>query len=798
MDFLRATAKCLFYDYSLEYVTDCISPAKNSKGKVRKHLLDRLSDHLLWRERKYSRESISRVTDFIVKEWMGGGTLEKDTLNQSVERCFRLLKYFVGEVLGNDYVLEFNHLFHWKDLTLYLGEDLLLCVAHADNIVGNDVKWKTDRETYCWSNPVRHGYGDLNTLLDKGLDDVHYHLNGSVDGAELAWIFLMNHPAQLDHLLGDAKEETASYDGATDLWNEEKSTTPKEWAGLAILIRAILYDWLYKGGIEKLDMKKLKQSVEVRTTQTEELVKYVGIHKNDLLTERAGDDVVWDYAEARGLESKLRQSPWALHRGERRFITWMLVAALREGSAFKDALPFFFLYTLIKIRFRRDYVQTNPLIGLQNFNHYYHALDKYKEDWLDIKRKIDYALRTSIREGSADTVEVRLSPSTFDEINDVKWLGDLINVNFVLTLYKTCRDDKTATTKYSGIQSELITTLRHILELIRAKSRLSIVGLDVVGSDLSNRPYVIAPFLRYAAEKGITNITYHAAEDFNDIIDGLRSLDELITFAEYKDCYRIGHATALGVNVGKYYQERKRNVVCSRQTLLDNYIWLSRMCGLLKITEDPILQRELELKAEEQFNEIYPMLSFSADDYWDSMQLRGDLTEAVVEELQVVGVFRSLRCNDARCKKARKNEKAKAYWYEYLKSNEKGDEIVLVRHAGAIIGLIKNVQKEMMKMFSEKGYRIESNPTSNLMIGPFDMYKELPTLKFYDRHVNVSVNTDAKGVFSTSLYMEYSLLALALQKQGKDWNEIKSEIEQLMISSNGQRFGVVRLNMPIG
>ena len=799
MDFLRATAKCLFYDYSLEYVADCISPVENSKGKCRKHLLNRLSEHLLWRERKYSRESICKVIDFIVKEWMGGGTLEKDPLNQSVERCFRLLKYFVGEVLDKDYVLEFDHLFQWKDLSLYLGEDLLLCVAHADSMVENDIKWKSDRETYCWSNPVRHGYGDLNALLDKGLDDVHYHLNGSIDGAELAWIFLMNHPEQLDHLLGDGKEETTSYDRATDLWNDEKSTTPKEWTGVAILIRAILYDWLYKGGIEKVNMKKLKQSVEARTTQTEELIKYAGIHKNDLLTERAGDDVVWDYAEARGLECKLRQSPWAFHRGERRFMTWMLVAALREGSAFKDALPFFFLYILIKIRFRRNYVQTNPLIGLQNFNHYYHALDKYKVDWLEIKKELDYALKTSIRKGSADTVEIRLSPSLFDEIKDVKWLDDLKNVSFVLTLYKTCRDDdKTATTKYSGIQSELITTLRNILELIRAKSRLAIVGLDVVGSDLSNRPYVIAPFLRYAAEKGITNITYHAAEDFNDIIDGLRSLDELITFTEYKDSYRIGHASVLGVNVGKYYRERKLNVVCSRQTLLDNFIWLSRMCGLLKITEDPNLQRELKLKAEEQFKVIYPTLSFSADDYWDSMQLRGDLTEAVVEELQVASVFRSLRCNDARCKKARKNEKAKAYWHEYLKNNAKGDEIVLVRHTDAIIRLIEDVQKGMMKMISKKGYRIESNPTSNLMIGPFDMYNELPTLKFYDRHVNVSVNTDAKGVFSTSLYIEYSLLALALQKQGKDWDVIKSEIEQLIISSHGQRFGKVRLSMPIG
>ncbi len=89
---------------------------------------------------------------------------------------------------------------------------------------------------------------------------------------------------------------------------------------------------------------------------------------------------------------------------------------------------------------------------------------------------------------------------------------------------------------------------------------------------------------------------------------------------------------------------------------------------------------------------------------------------------------------------------------------------------------------------------MESNPTRNLMIGLFDMYKELPTLKFCDKNIDVSVNTDAKGVFSTSLYTEYSLLALAMQKKDEDWDTvIKPKIKKLMDNSRGQRFGEVKL-----
>ena len=801
MDFLRATAKCLFYDYSPEYVADCICPGKNTKGK-RMHLLDRMGELLLWRERNYSRESINSLTKFMVKEWMGGGTLEKDSLTKSVERCFLLLSYFVGKVLKENYVLKFDHLFHWKDLALYIGEDLLLSVAHAADMVKNSVKWKTDAETYCWRNPVRHDHEALNKLLDQGMDDVHYHLNGSVDGAELAWIFLMNHPDQIDPLLGGSLENTACYDGPINLWNEPKNTQPKDWVVVAVLTRAVLYEWLYKGGINKKEMSILKRSVASRKIQTDDLFRYVGTHRDDNLTERAGDGVRWDYAEAGGLESKLRQSSWSLHRGERRFMTWMLVAAMSKGSAFKDALPLFYLYMLIKIRFRRDYVQTNPLIGLQNFNHYYHALDNYQVDWLDrldTKGKLRYAVETSIRGGCADTVEIRLSPSSFDNVKNLKWLDGRKAVNFVLTLYKSCNNDgKTATAKYAYLQSELIAEMHRIFDLIKVKSRLTIVGIDVVGSDLTSRPYVIAPFLRYAAEKGITNITYHAAEDFCDIVDGLRSLDELITFAEYKEGYRIGHASVLGVNIQKYYRERKRNVVCTRQVLLDNYIWLSRIGGILNIATVPEVQNELESKAEELFKVIYPGVSFSSDDYWDSMQLRGDMSEAVVEELQMGGIFKTLRCNNERCKKARRNKKAIAYWQKYLERNEKGDEIVLVRHSWAVIKTVEDVRMAMLKLLSDRKYRIESNPTSNLMIGPFNQYRELPIMRFCKNNVNVSVNTDAKGVFSTSLYIEYSLLALALQKSGMGWNTIELGIKQLVANSSSQRFGEVRLNIPIG
>ena len=108
----------------------------------------------------------------------------------------------------------------------------------------------------------------------------------------------------------------------------------------------------------------------------------------------------------------------------------------------------------------------------------------------------------------------------------------------------------------------------------------------------------------------------------------------------------------------------------------------------------------------------------------------------------------------------------------------------------------------MIRKISEKGIAIETNPSSNICIGSFEKYEDLPLFNFspmeQDVHtsvVNVSVNTDDRGVFATSLYHEFSLIAAALFKQkDKDGNRLWSNeaiydyIERLRSNGFYQRF----------
>lgn len=71
------------------------------------------------------------------------------------------------------------------------------------------------------------------------------------------------------------------------------------------------------------------------------------------------------------------------------------------------------------------------------------------------------------------------------------------------------------------------------------------------------------------------------------------------------------------------------------------------------------------------------------------------------------------------------------------------------------------------------GIGIETNPSSNYLIGTIAKYEEHPILRFNSRKLKssngesnlcVSINTDDQGVFDTLLENEYGLMTLALKK----------------------------------
>ena len=98
---------------------------------------------------------------------------------------------------------------------------------------------------------------------------------------------------------------------------------------------------------------------------------------------------------------------------------------------------------------------------------------------------------------------------------------------------------------------------------------------------------------------------------------------------------------------------------------------------------------------------------------------------------------------------------------------EEGDKIEEFKITIEYINLVIKLQKIMQREVSEKNISIETNPSSNYLIGTFDRYDEHPITNFFNLglvcepekirecpQISVSINTDDQGVFGTRIENE--------------------------------------------
>lgn len=351
---------------------------------------------------------------------------------------------------------------------------------------------------------------------------------------------------------------------------------------------------------------------------------------------------------------------------------------------------------------------------------------------------------------------------------------------------------------------------------------IKIRGIDAASSEIATRPEAFGQTFRYLKNhtikqnnpfiKGLRNlkplsVTFHAGEDFFDIVDGMRYIDECLYFLGMGQGDRLGHALSIGVDVRSYYRLKSNKIMMPKHTVLDNTSWL-----LAKAKEFGLIEHAAELsRLENSFRHLYSevylnsnvdqdLRSLSCHDYFDSWKLRGDdpkiYFKLFTESKNFAGYFNDLtnidywdRCRlndcDHKLKQLRNRREIVRLYYEYhfnpLVKNV-GNEIRQFEVTDSYTKLVEAIQKHMMRIISSKNISIETNPSSNYLIGPINRYDEHPITKWYNLgleydylkikdvpQISVSINTDDAGIFCTTIENEYALMAIALEKQ-KDEN----------------------------
>lgn len=367
--------------------------------------------------------------------------------------------------------------------------------------------------------------------------------------------------------------------------------------------------------------------------------------------------------------------------------------------------------------------------------------------------------------------------------------------------------------RHYGLRNEIKKQAMALKNWLKMCSELDkdsrVVGIDAASSEIKCRPEVFGQVFRYLKYYVPTSaynskdkelgFTFHVGEDFLDIVDGLRAVRESILFLNLENRDRLGHALVLGTDVEKYYRKRGYYISMSKQTLLDNIVWLyfegSCCDGFNRIA--------VKLKAlySKYFDDIYGkckimdgdhVLTPNIEDYYNAWLLRGDNPECYKNpqkeyENRLTSYWGIYALNESEVvSKARKNIKARFLYYFYhydeyvYKEGCKCDQIKLDED---YIYVIRQLQAKLLDEVEMKHISIETNPTSNYRIGDFERYDEHPILYFFNyglehegiapHSITVSINTDDKGVFSTSLEREFSVMAAALEKKSlieKDGN----------------------------
>lgn len=877
MDNLRRSIRLFFADYCPDYVLKT-KESENSfyphKGYIN---LQKFIENGFRSFSNYSLDEIQNVYLKLETDWF----CDIETGNN--KNYFHILNHFTSKVLVEENLEPFviyDHLLKWRDLSYYVGEDLLTTsyFAYLDN------RSKRKRDFFGWRPTAFSNNKRLRQLLQKGLAENHFHLKGSGPVFDLSWLNLMNNPTNFEKEFKDLEKELSLLTKVSNSSINSKKEL-KILIYKAACIRYQLFSYLLDSKTtNNITIDLSQESNKINSfdlvLQINDLNKKIDALKFDIghrFLHRGNLEVI-DYAIPKNIHYDNLEKSFVFY-GERKLLYDCFRLIYSEDKDFKKLIFLFHSYILIKAQFRAELVQINDKVGFGNFSKYQDRKEYFlPDDSIYHTAFMNLAVHDTKKHSKIDSFELRVAPK--DEVIKLKnSLGSYNNAlkrfaiisetesskksipyhlnhhNIFYTIHYIKRKDDC---KLSDLSSEVL--CRHhnlrkdikkqslaISQLRESYSDLSdyIRGIDAASSEFDANPEVFAQGFRYLKNhklKGTFNhlkpnlnepkiyATYHAGEDFYDLVDGLRAIDECVLFLNLNQGDRIGHALALGVDVKEYYKFKQGKLMLPKQIVLDNIVWLLSKVRKFGIAIHPNEISRLEKLYENLFHELYSSnfgrghhldgKHISHTTYYDSWKLRGDdpylyldnLEKDIYDKINLT-YWERCRINESypRNKNIRKNIDVK-YLYQQYHFNSKikaaGKNIKQFEITFAYMELVEAVQFKMQHELKDKNIGIETNPTSNYLIGTFKRYAKHPITKFHNLgleldnelikncpQLSVSINTDDQGIFSTSLENEYALMAIALEKEKDENGKLKYNssmiyewLERIRQMSIGQSF----------
>lgn len=670
--------------------------------------------------------------------------------------CFDLAEMFAEDVFVIDdhgeLKVHINHLLKWREITKLTGEELFKIAYMAKHDT-------TVRTNFCWQDVMDVNCPWLDETLRNGVCDIHSHLNASYDAFLINWIGLMNQIKGKSELFDRLEHPMDNPVVLRDYHFSDLYT----WCILAAKIRYCMYEFFVVGGndanwfLNEMDMYSELRNLNYYTTLVEQTENSIIAARNQSKVRFQRDDI-FDYAIDLNMDPNHLDLPFAVLSGERRIEYEFLKAYFRDNSCHSRIIQMVYLYERIKVEFRKELVQTNKKTGLVNFKLYNSSKNCFSRQAKGMKDVLRvYGIQSSL-EKTNHFLEGRICQHDALDFLRSKYQQGILSgrptgkyadrLRYVVHL---TRNGKLGLNRLEDGKRNI--WMREINEFLKLRDASKpFVGIDFAGSELYTRPETAASTVRYARAHGINRITYHVGEDYYDLVDGIRAIDECVRFCELDHYCRLGHAMAMGVNARDFYRQNDYEIVLPLQYHLDNMVWMLKRSEEWGLHMDKTLQGWLLSEAENVYGKIGYTGRFNMDIYYASMMLRGD-------------DYREYRDGTS---------DAQRLFMNYLLNVgiiEKGIEPLKIKISKEYIKQIVRLQKAVCRMVADKGICVECNMTSNVLISNVKRYDAHPIGKFrktkgaLGNELKVVLGTDDKGVFATSLYNEYALVATSMMKK---------------------------------
>lgn len=810
---LSAILQTYFIDISIDKIINSIGKKAPSLDQGMDEIA--FKKHFLKHNTMYGTDIVSCIHEYANSYWL---SYDND-VNKSV---FNILRRSTENILhwddsGENPICKYDDFLKWNDISSRLGEDIFTTSFFANKSVQENLSINS----FAWKPHLISDSKEVNEIISRDLTEQHFHMYGSSLCFDVNWIAAMND-------CGSINENRAKLD----------SFKPNLTSSIikASAIRLFLYNFLFKANSNikesnLVSLLKAKNHLEV-CTLFHNFKTSISIAKKQNTINYG--NFIYDYTLTKNISINDYKRYYNLPLiGERRFLYAAFTKIYSNDKSFEPYRPYFYAYLVAKNNVRQFFIQDNQTKGFSRFHQY----DRRKSLLIDNTPYWDIfcfiSAQNTICNQSVHKLEMRITPkiSSKDLANDIKSTNANINdkifrleqnnlitgdqsnnkIGYIIHFVKEkdnvenksthCRNkelrdklDKQASAIYTLIRKNSMYAQGGIIPQRKLKEKdtiFPIIGIDAASSEFGCRPEVFAPTFRFLKEIPHNNKTdfmyyrknfqlgrtYHVGEDFYDIIDGLRAIDECVFFLNFGEGDRLGHCVALGIEPRKYYKSRNYRIILPKQILLDNAVWLFFQMEKNAIPDENGLKYRLKKIFHLYFSELYKGIKGSIDDYFYAWKLRGDEPRQKKDHSQTKPYI--VNRIEPELDTLRDNDTVKRIYQAYHDRQiiENGNKHVEYELQDSDVWVIQELQQYMRKEISRKKISIETNPTSNIIITDVERYSKHPILQFYNyglaedanpEQINVSINTDDQGVFATSLEKEFTLMACALEKKRND------------------------------